>query len=155
MSNPVNISDAVTLIFIYDRFNFHKDILFLTRVFCLFITLGSVLSFFRFLKIYSGGWRRRFGILLLLLPLRHAICCISLFVLLYMYNSDKCCINNCQSIVNSFMNCLFDYYILSFRCEILCCFISFISLSFLFLFTPITICPFEWFGIDMCIWSSV
>ena len=139
MSNPVNIFDAVTLIFIYDWFNFHKDILVLTRVFCLFITLGLVLSF-RFLKIYSGGWRRRFGILLLLFPLHYAICCIILIVLLYMYNSDKCCINNDQSIVNSFMNCLFDYYILSFRCKILCCFISFIS--FLFLITPITICLF-------------
>ena len=155
MWSPVNIFDAITLMLCV-------ILIWLTKGY--FSPDSSVLSFhyarvspefFRFLKIYSGGWRWRFGILLLLLPLHHAICCIILIVLLYMYNSDKCCINNCQSIVNSFMNCLFDYYILSFRCEILCCFISFISLSFLFLFTPITICPFEWFEIDMCIWSSV
>ena len=99
-------------------------------------------EFFRFLKIYSGGRRRRFGILLLLSPLHHAICCIILIVLLYMYNSDKCCINNCLNIVNSFMNCLFDYYILSFRCEIPCCFISFISPFLSFLNYPNNHLPF-------------
>ena len=154
MSNPVNISDTVTLIFIYDWFNFHMDILVLTRVFCLFITLGSDLSFSAYWSSILEDEDEDLVFYYYYYP------CIMLslhylIVLLYMYNSDKCCINNCQSIVNSFMNCLFDYYILSFRCEILCCFISFISLSFLFLFTPITICPFEWFGIDMGIWSSV
>ena len=139
MSNPVNISDAVTLIFIYDWFNFHMDILVLTRVFCLFITLGSVLSFQIFEDLF---WRTKTKIWYTITIIICASCCLLhyLFVLLYMYNSDKCCINNCLSIVNSFMNCLFDYYILSFRCEILCCFISFIS--FLFLITPITICLF-------------
>ena len=52
-------------------------------------------------------------------------------VIWYVY-SDMYCINKSKVFVNRFMNCIFDYYILSFRCEILFCFIS----SLFFLFTP-------------------
>ena len=141
MSNPVNISSVVTLIFIYDWFNLHDDILVLTRVFCLFITLGSDLSFQLIEDLF---WRTKTKIWYTITIIIFASCCLLHYfiVLLYMYNSDKCCINNDQSIVNNFMNCLFDYYILSFRCKILCCFLSFISLSSSFLIYPNNHMPF-------------
>ena len=91
---------------------------------------------FRIGKFSFRGRRRRFILLLFILVHYTLFHCI----VIGMCNSDMYYMNG---FVNRFINCIFDYYILSFRCEILCCFISFIFLPFLFLITPITICPFN------------
>ena len=137
MANPVNISDAATLIF-WCRINLHKSILVLTRVFCFSLRSGQALVYFQFLEDHFWRTKTRTVLLLLCIHLHH------LFPLHYsdmyiecieMYNSG--CIysvvyNNIKYCFNSFMNCyLLLYFVIPLRDSVLFS----VSFSLLFFFS--------------------
>ena len=141
MDNPVNISDAVTLIFWY-RIGLHRNILVLTRVYSfIYARVRSCCSVVEDNQL----WRTKTKVVLLYL-LFYSASSASAALLMYVYWLNQCitlivCIlmyiiisNVC---FNSFMNCyLLLYVIVPLWDSVLFLFLFFLLLSFSFLSFP-------------------